>query len=213
MLTCGDNCVDVEDGELFEEECDDSFPTEIENAFRCNSDCTLVTDLCGSFGVNTFHPANDPQFPAVRPQEECDLGAGLNVPGSGCNNCVVEAGFTCTDPAAGLNIEGEWSICTAIPPPNTCGDGDLSATEGCDDGNTVAGDGCSATCTVESGFTCTDTVGETSTCTALPPPNVCGDGDFALSDGECDDGAQGVADGCDDTVSYTHLTLPTTPYV
>ncbi len=35
-----------------------------------------------------------------------------------------------------------------------CGDGQIDGAEQCDDGNTIAGDGCSATCTVESGFTC-----------------------------------------------------------
>ncbi len=45
-----------------------------------------------------------------------------------------------------------WKIalCTA-----TCGDGVKTASEGCDDGGTTGGDGCSATCTVESGYTCT----------------------------------------------------------
>ncbi|HPH69083.1 MAG TPA: DUF642 domain-containing protein, partial [Kofleriaceae bacterium] len=38
-----------------------------------------------------------------------------------------------------------------------CGDGTKEAgTEACDDGNSVSGDGCSATCTLESGFTCQD---------------------------------------------------------
>jgi len=36
-----------------------------------------------------------------------------------------------------------------------CGDGALESVEGCDDANTRAGDGCSASCTIETGFTCT----------------------------------------------------------
>jgi cysteine-rich repeat protein len=35
-----------------------------------------------------------------------------------------------------------------------CGDGTLESAERCDDANTRSGDGCSATCTVETGFTC-----------------------------------------------------------
>lgn len=38
--------------------------------------------------------------------------------------------------------------------PLSCGDGFVGALEECDDGGVVPGDGCSATCTVESGFSC-----------------------------------------------------------
>jgi fibro-slime domain-containing protein len=40
----------------------------------------------------------------------------------------------------------------------TCGDGLKTGSEGCDDGNVTAGDGCSATCTVETGWACTESV-------------------------------------------------------
>ncbi len=43
-----------------------------------------------------------------------------------------------------------------------CGDGLIGGAEGCDDGGTAAGDGCSATCTIESSWTC---AGEPSFCT------------------------------------------------
>jgi MYXO-CTERM domain-containing protein len=39
-----------------------------------------------------------------------------------------------------------------------CGDGALTGTEACDDGNARNADGCSSTCTVESGFVCTEQV-------------------------------------------------------
>ena len=45
-----------------------------------------------------------------------------------------------------------------------CSDGAVSSGEACDDGDTDSGDGCSATCTVESGWTC-DTVNNPSICT------------------------------------------------
>lgn len=44
----------------------------------------------------------------------------------------------------------------------TCGDGVLDSIEQCDDGNTTASDGCSATCTVESTYSC---AGSPSVCT------------------------------------------------
>ena len=36
----------------------------------------------------------------------------------------------------------------------TCGDGTVTAGEGCDDGNRVSGDGCKRDCTVEPGYAC-----------------------------------------------------------
>lgn len=48
-----------------------------------------------------------------------------------------------------------------------CGDGEIAGDEECDDGFTVDGDGCSETCTVEEGWTCTDSP---SVCTT-----TCGD--------------------------------------
>ncbi|MFO0549126.1 MAG: DUF4215 domain-containing protein [Polyangiaceae bacterium] len=47
----------------------------------------------------------------------------------------------------------------------TCGDSAVELGEPCDDGNTNPGDGCSATCTVESGYSCT---GSPSVCTQTP---------------------------------------------
>ena len=46
-------------------------------------------------------------------------------------------------------------LAVPLPAAAACGDGILeTATEGCDDSNTVDGDGCSATCNVETGFSC-----------------------------------------------------------
>lgn len=61
----------------------------------------------------------------------------------------------------------------------TCGDGTVSSAEACDDGGVVAGDGCSATCTVESGYSCSGTPSSCST--------VCGDSIIAGSE-QCDAG-------------------------
>lgn len=46
----------------------------------------------------------------------------------------------------------------------TCGDGTWNAGEECDDRNTTAGDGCSASCAIESGYSCTSTTGQQSQC-------------------------------------------------
>jgi cysteine-rich repeat protein len=70
----------------------------------------------------------------------------------------------------------------------SCGDGSVIAGEACDDGNIVNGDGCSATCTIETGYTCTGTA--PSVCTA-----ICGDGMVAGSEA-CDDSNNTNGDGC-----------------
>jgi cysteine-rich repeat protein len=71
-----------------------------------------------------------------------------------------------------------------------CGNGVLEPGQACDDGNTTPGDGCSATCTVETGFTCT---GAPSACAA-----VCGDGIKAATEA-CDDGNTVNGDCCSST--------------
>ena len=68
-----------------------------------------------------------------------------------------------------------------------CGNGLVTATEGCDDGGAASGDGCSSTCAEEVGFDC---VGEPSVCTS-----TCGDGVLA-SDEDCDDADTTNGDGC-----------------
>jgi cysteine-rich repeat protein len=74
-----------------------------------------------------------------------------------------------------------------------CGDGKLHVNNGetCDDGNNISGDGCSATCLIETHFTCTGGAGLTSVC-AL---DKCGNG--VLDSGEeCDDQNYVSGDGC-----------------
>lgn len=73
-----------------------------------------------------------------------------------------------------------------------CGNGVIETGELCDQGggNVANGDGCSATCQVESGYTC---MGTPSVCT-----NPCGNG--TLDAGElCDDGNMMTGDGCSTT--------------
>ncbi|MEO5729012.1 MAG: DVUA0089 family protein, partial [Byssovorax sp.] len=88
--------------------------------------------------------------------------------------CAVQTGYTCG---------GAPSVCST-----TCGDGVKAGIEACDDGNVVAGDGCSATCTVQSGFTCAGTA--PSICTT-----ICGDG-IKVGAEVCDDGNTVSGDCC-----------------
>jgi cysteine-rich repeat protein len=80
--------------------------------------------------------------------EGCDDGNAIA--GDGCGpTCQLEPSVTRT---ADPTYPGQY-----IPVVNvTCGDGLKVGSEGCDDGNTTSGDGCSASCAVESGWTCSD---------------------------------------------------------
>jgi cysteine-rich repeat protein len=75
----------------------------------------------------------------------------------------------------------------------TCGNGLKEGAEACDDGDTSSGDGCSASCTVESGWSCS---GNTPTVCA----EVCGNG-VVTSGEECDDGNTSNGDGCTSSCS------------
>ncbi len=87
-----------------------------------------------------------------------------------------------------------------------CGDGTKEGAEACDDSNTTAGDGCSATCTVESGYSCTDA--SPSVCST-----VCGDEIIAGSEA-CDDGDTDAGDGCSATCTVeTGFSCTGTPSV
>ena len=76
-----------------------------------------------------------------------------------------------------------------------CGNGTIDAGESCDDSDTVNGDGCDATCTVESGYSCS---GQPSTCTQSGAPPVCGNGTVEAGE-QCDDGNLVSGDGCSGT--------------
>jgi len=91
----------------------------------------------------------------------------LNVKDNTASGGAVLACTSCTDSGRTYN----WTF--------ACGDGTVSVGEGCDDGGTTAGDGCSATCTVETGYTCT---GSPSSCST-----TCGDSIIAGSE-TCDNG-------------------------
>jgi fibro-slime domain-containing protein len=173
---CGDGVVEPP------ETCDDgnSVPgdgcsgvCQVEPGYACptpDKPCTKVW-VCGN-GV-------------VDPGETCDDGNATS--GDGCSStCQTEPGWQCPDTPsdAGAPTGGK---CIQIK----CGDGIVETGEECDDGNAVSGDGCSATCQIETGWTC-------------PTPDMscvaskCGDG--IIAGGEtCDDGNAVSGDGCSST--------------
>ena len=114
----------------------------------------------------------------------CDDGNTNN--GDGCDeNCTVESGYVCT---GGTTTTA--SSCSQ--PVEVCGDGVLVSAQ-CDDNNTVGGDGCSASCTLETGWNCSN--GSTTS------PSVCWEicGDGIVVSAACDDGNTANGDGCSST--------------
>jgi len=116
--------------------------------------------------------------------EACDDGNVKDNDGCSATCKQTEPGWTC--PRA-LGVGGP---CLMVP-TDRCGDSRLNYGEFCDDGNDKDLDGCSATCRVESGYTC----GAAGTSCKLV--EWCGNGKLSLADGEqCDDGNMKTGDGC-----------------
>jgi cysteine-rich repeat protein len=86
-----------------------------------------------------------------------------------------------------------------------CGDGILQSGESCDDANVMGGDGCSATCLIETGYTC-PTPGQP----CVPGTTArCGDG-IQQSGESCDDANVMGGDGCSATCTIeAGYTCPT----
>ena len=185
---CGNGIVQA--GEV----CDDG---NVVSGDGCSPTCTIESGYkclngpaagpCTSGGPGSVVPVCGNGI--VQAGEICDDGNVVS--GDGCSaTCTIESGYKCLNgPAAGPCTSGGPG--SVIP---VCGNGLVQAGEACDDGNTTAGDGCSASCVVESGYTCTPTtVGSgPSICTANP---VCGNGTVQGTE-ICDDGNTANGDGC-----------------
>jgi len=103
-------------------------------------------------------------------------------------------GATPGDPdAAGDDVPPDAAVYPdgALVTP-VCGDGAITAPEGCDDGDTDAGDGCSDTCVIEDDFAC-PTAGQD--CVRVV---ICGNGHIEGAE-TCDDGDTVAGDGCSST--------------
>jgi cysteine-rich repeat protein len=55
---------------------------------------------------------------------------------------------------------------------HVCGNAARTSVEACDDGNVNSDDGCSANCTIETGYVCTDSIGQTSVCAIPEDPTL-----------------------------------------
>ena len=131
-------------------------------------------------------------------------------------NCFIPESPAAVNALNGMSANGTWGLKIADDASgdvgtlnnwrlmlctSTCGDGLMGGVEACDDGNTAPGDGCSATCTVETGYTCTGqgpgSCTDINECTAGTPCDTnatCTNtpGDFTC---ECDAGYDGTGVG------------------
>jgi len=125
------------------------------------------------FGDDTNNSLND--FALATPAPVNNAGATGTVPGSTCQNNVVEGIEGCDDNNA--NADDGCFNCVV----ERCGDGmDNNVTETCDDGNTVNGDNCDNNCTI----------------------TACGNG-IKTGIEACDDGNPTNGDGCDNNCKVT----------
>ncbi len=101
--------------------------------------------------------------------------------------CSVMQSMGMSTPECARFFDGSTSTTSsqASSAKPVCGNSTLENKEQCDDGNKKSKDGCSASCKIESGYTCLGT-----TCTSL-----CGNGQKENSE-KCDDGNKTPGDGC-----------------
>lgn len=124
----------------------------------------------------------------------CEPGAAITVSDGATTVCTATcstAGTFACSPATGfsdgphsltvkqVDASGTITATHAFTVGGSCGDGFITGTEQCDDGGTANGDGCSATCQVETGYSCAvaltatgvDASGATITTSGTVDPN------------------------------------------
>lgn len=117
------------------EQCDDGNKVDGDG---CNARCQLEPEsVCDTAGNCKKTVCGDKTKEGTEQCDDTAVGA-KDLPFDGCYKCLLEPD------------------CSAGACASTCGDGQRFSDEECDDGNTFNGDGCSSTCTVETGFICTD---------------------------------------------------------
>jgi len=94
--------------------------------------------------------ADSPECPTICANTEYYSAGACTACPTNCLACwgdVVDECYGCTAASLITYVEADTTC-------NECGDSYRYTTENCDDGNIVSGDGCSATCTVETPYTC-----------------------------------------------------------
>eukprot|EP00960_Hanusia_phi_P074031 768137-Hanusia_phi.AAC.17 len=91
-----------------------------------------------------------------------DMSSGriLTAPGSSSNPFDIPEGLAYDTRGNPLMISDVGDSQLKLYVYSTCGNGKTEGREGCDDGNLQGADGCSSSCSVERGFTCSNTCRE-----------------------------------------------------
>ncbi len=122
---------------------------------KANTSSTLLTEqFPGQFFASAKARAEDPQHGNSLAAFEIANGITLSP------TDTLSGGATLEKNSLYFIIVNESSPTTLTirtTASSVCGDSAITGSETCDDGNTTNTDGCSATCTVESGYTCNGT--------------------------------------------------------
>ncbi|MCC6765063.1 MAG: DUF4215 domain-containing protein [Deltaproteobacteria bacterium] len=179
FLDPGEGC---DDGNAFTGDCcapscvDEANGSPCEDGLFCTASDTCSAAACVAGGPR-----------------DCSAASGTCATGE-CNEAqdacepAPQNGGPCSDGSA-CTTSDQCVVGQCVGTSSLCGDGNISlgCLEECDDGGTTDGNGCSATCRVETGWSCS---GTPSVCVA-----TCGNG--VVDAGEaCDDGDLGNLDGC-----------------
>ncbi|HKO90190.1 MAG TPA: DUF4215 domain-containing protein, partial [Polyangiaceae bacterium] len=167
-VECGDGLISGA------EQCDDHNPNSLDG---CSATCQVETGWsCPVAGLRCQAATCGDGI--IAGFEECDFGS---TPTGGCSNCQIDDGFDCSGSSCAATVCGNQTTergeqcddgndrpfdgcydCRREPScsngvcESACGDGQRFGDEACDDGNNRNGDGCSATCTLETGYACSD---------------------------------------------------------
>lgn len=125
--------------------------------------CILGCSSCNS--TSNCIVCHSPTFVLNNSTLQCNCNAALKYiyNGTACELCTLSHCSICSNlTACSLCDSGFYlSNSTLTCLPIVCGDGVISAGEGCDDSNTANGDGCNSSCAVEPSYAC---YGEPSNC-------------------------------------------------
>ncbi len=168
--------------------CNDAVKNGLESDVDCGGICPACAD------GQACNAASDCQS-GVCTGGFCAAPACNDAVKNGAETDVDCGGPTCGDCADGqiciTAADCQSQVCTnGVCQAAACGDAVVNGADACDDGNASSGDGCSATCTVESGYTCS---GSPSSCAP-----TCGDG-IVVGAEQCDDGNAVSGDCCSAT--------------
>lgn len=155
------------------EECDDG---DNYDGDGCSSECEIETEenLCGTddevceYGTGSVCTTSNGYRGVRNCRSDCSGYRDCNT-NAYCGDNIVNGPEECD--SGNDNSNSEPNACREDCTVSECGDGvvDNERGEFCDDGDNNNGDGCSASCSIQSGYSCT---GSPSVCSLVPGLSV-----------------------------------------